>query len=91
MSRAAITSAAPLPPVGGGAPRFSAKLGAWIRKPSSAERSQQGFVQAALRRRAGNLTLSQRGKLWLGVTVWCAICLGGFAWAMISLYQGAGR
>lgn len=92
MVRAVVPPVAPQTPVvDGGAPHFSAQLGAWVKPLHTDERGRQGFVQrAAKRRRPGNLTLSQRGKLWLAIVAYCAAVWCAGAWVWCSLY-GAGQ
>lgn len=55
---------------------FSAELGGWKRP---------------LHATPGNLTLSQRGKIWLGIIVWCAMTFGALAWVAASLYGGGAQ
>ena len=74
MSGAVIPPVAPAPPSAGGA-HLNAELGAW-KKPLLAK--------------PGNVTLSQRGKIWLGIFVWCAATWGALFWVAASLYRGGG-
>lgn len=81
--------AAPVSPsVGGGARHFSAQLGAWVKPLHTDEPARQRSVPRAAKRRPGHVTLSQRGKVWLAVAIWCALTWGGLAWAVASLYRG---
>lgn len=74
MARASTPPVAPASPtVGGASPSFSAKLGAWRKPLLSNQRGQQGFV-----RRRGNVTLSQRARIWLALVI-----LSALAWVAI--------
>jgi hypothetical protein len=81
-----LPPAAPASPeVGGVAPHFSARLGAWVKPLRTAERTKQGFV-----RRPGNVTLSERGKVWLAIILYCAACWAGLAWIWHDFFVGGG-
>lgn len=42
----------------------------------------------ATRKHRGNVTLSQRIKVWLCIALWSAMTWAAFAWAVTSMYRG---
>lgn len=89
--RAALPPAASAPSKDGGAtPHFSVKLPALGGTHPITERTGCRSCSGATRR-PGNMTLSQRGKIWLAVIVWSVMTWGSLFWVMASLYRGAGQ
>jgi hypothetical protein len=88
--RAVTPPVAPQSPVaGGGAPYFSAKLGAWVRPPRDVRTTRPR--SGSKRRNYGNVTLSQRGKIWIAAILYCAAVFTAGAWVWIDLYKGSGQ
>lgn len=90
--RAAIPPVAPASSLDGGAPHFSAQLGAWVRPLRTVERPLSR--SRSRRRRPGNLSLADKAKWFVCVCFWQAVLWGGVialgAWVWAS-YYGAGR
>jgi hypothetical protein len=78
------------PKLSGGAADFSAKPGAWVKPLRSAERTKPRFGFHAAKR-PGNVTLSQRGKIWLAVVIYCAAVWSAGIWVWVDLYKGSGQ
>ena len=88
---AATPPVAPVSPtVGGAAPHFSAKLGAWVRRPESGSTPLGRCGSPATKRRPGNVSLAERAKIWLAVILYSAGVWALLAWVWHDLYVSGG-
>jgi hypothetical protein len=88
MAGAVVPPVAPVSPdLSGGAPHFSAKLGAWRKPLVSAKTPRSGFRFPAAKRRPGGVTLNQRVKWWIACLIWNLAMWGVLAWVWASFFH----